>query len=114
MQGFVYPLKLDNKGVKVTDDYAQLVKNAIVSGILTKQEERVMRPEYGLESQEFDVVSDIVTTLAKIRDTVTLALEGYPDVSFELRGSINDSGLLDVLVTYTSPDIAPESVTVTI
>lgn len=114
MQGFRYPLSVDGGSLELEYKYPRLVKNAIVSGLYTKAEERVMRPEYGLEPQEFQSVGNIAEVLASIRASIELALEGYPETTFDLRGSINDSGAIDVVVVYQCQDEPPERVEVTI
>ena len=100
-----YPLTVDDFGrLSVVTDYPTKVKQAIVSALLTEEDERVYRPEYGRDVQAFDTSGDVVALLARLRDTLALGLEGYPDVTFELSGSLGDTGALEVEVYYQCPD----------
>ncbi len=109
MQGLIYPLRLSGGNLETTKNYADLVRNAIFSGLQTQLDERVFRPEYGLDPQEFQAVSSVVTVLGIIRQTIVDALVGYQDVTFEAKASIADNGLMDVLVIYICPDEAPRT-----
>lgn len=104
MAGLKYPLEIVNGGLRVSKDYPSLVLSAILSSVNTRTEERVMRPEYGREDEEFQSVSSLVDTLGNLRQTITLGLEGYPDVTFELSGSISEGGLVEATVAYQCPD----------
>ena len=114
LNGFQYPLELSGGNLKVQQDYPQLVRNAILSGLYTQEEERVLRPNYGLNDAVFRSISDTVAMLQSIREKIELALETYTGVTFELMGSINDSGLLDVVVVYITPNEAPVTLKATI
>ena len=104
MQGFVYPLEVSKGSLRLTSDYPTLVKDAIVSSLNTELEERVFRPDYGLDPQEFQAVDNLVTILATCRQAIALGLEDYPDVDFDLRGRIDDSGMVVVWVVYSVAD----------
>lgn len=104
MQGIVYPLEVSKGSLKLTSDYPTLVKNAILSSLNTELEERVFRPIYGLDPQEFQTVDNLVTILATCRQAIALGLEDYPDVDFDLRGRIDDSGMVVVVVAYSVAD----------
>lgn len=114
MRGFVYPLAINGGTLEVTDHYPTIVKNAIKSGLLTQTEERVMRPEYGLNAQEFQSIQNMSDILAEVRSAIAIALEGFSDVSFELRAAINEDGRLDIVVVYQVNEEAPERVEITI
>lgn len=109
MQGLIYPLRLSGGNLETTKNYADLVRNAIYSGLQTKLDERVFRPTYGLDPQEFQIVHSVVIVLGIVRQTIVDALEGYPDVTFEAKAAIADDGLMDILVIYICPDEAPRT-----
>ncbi len=114
LRGLSYPLSLNGGNLAIDSEYPKLVRNAIFSGLLTQEEERVMRPEYGLEPPEFKTVTDVVANLQAIKSKLAIALEGYPDVDFELRGAINEDGRMDVIVIYQVSDETPTSLSVTL
>lgn len=114
LQGFSYPLSLYGGSLVLENKFSKLVRNAILSGLYTTIEERVMRPEYGLDPQEFQSVSNIVDILATLRGAIDVALEDYADVSFDLRGSVSEDGRIDVVVVYQCPDEAPNRIEVTL
>ena len=111
MQGFVYPLEVFRGSLKLTSDYPTLVKNAILSSLNTELEERVFRPTYGLE---FQAVDNLTAIFATIRQAIAEGLENYPEVSFDLKGRIDDSGMVEVVVGYITPDGLSGSVEVAI
>lgn len=104
MQGFVYPLTISNGGLMTTDQYAKLVSGAIMSSCQTHWEERVWRPEYGQGVYEFQSVSNLVDILRELREAISIGLDGYLDVVFEVYGSISEDGVIAVEVLYTCPD----------
>lgn len=104
MQGFRYPLTTTNGSVEVTDELPKLVSGAILSSILTLQEERVFRPEYGRDEQVFDSINSLVDLLGNLRKAIATGLEGYPEIRYELLGSIGDDGKAYIQVLYTCPD----------
>lgn len=104
MQGFRYPLTISNGSLEVTDDLPKLVSGAILSSILTLREERVFRPEYGRDEQVFDSINSLVDLLGSLRRAIATGLEGYPQVTYELLGSIGDDGRAYIQVLYTCPD----------
>ena len=114
MQGFVYPLEVFRGSLKLTSDYPTLVKNAILSSLNTELEERVFRPTYGLDPQEFQAVDNLTAIFATIRQAIAEGLENYPEVSFDLKGRIDDSGMVEVVVGYITPDGLSGSVEVAI
>ena len=104
MQGLKYPLEIAKGGLVLTKRYENLVEDAIQSSVRTRTEERVMRPEYGREDEEFQAVNSIVELLGNLRRAIVIGLEGYPEVVFELSGAINEMGLVDVTVGYSCPE----------
>ena len=114
LNGFQYPLELFGGNLAIQKSYPQLVKNAILSGLYTQAEERVFRPEYGLEDAVFRSVQDTVAMLQGIREKIEVALETYEGVTFELMGGINDNGQMDVIVIYITPDEMPITIEATI
>lgn len=95
-----YPLSVSYGSLELTDDYPTIVKQAILSALQTELEERSYVPEYGLPRSEFESVSSIVSMMAICRQAISEGLEGYSGVTYDLRGSIGDSGLLTLLVSY--------------
>lgn len=114
MKGLQYPLKLSGGNLETTVTYADLVRNAIYSGLQTKLEERVMRPEYGLDPQEFQTVNSVILVLGVVRKTISDALSGYPEVTFEAKASMAEDGLMDILVIYICPDEEPRTLEIRI
>lgn len=99
-----YPLEASNGSLKLVTDYPNRIGQAILSAVATELEERVLRPEYGLDPQEFNTISDITMILATIRETVERGLEDLPGVTFDLRGALNDDGMVAVLISYMVAD----------
>lgn len=112
--GFVYPFETYQGSLKLTSDYPTLVKNAILSSLNTELEERVFRPTYGLDPQEFQAVDNLATVLSTCRQAIALGLEDYPDVDFDLRGRVDDSGVVEVVVAYSVADSISGSVEVAV
>lgn len=112
--GFIYPFEVYQGSIKLTSDYPTLVKNAILSSLNTELEERVFRPTYGLDPQEFQAVDNLATVLTTCRQAIALGLEDYPDVEFDLRGRVDDSGMVEILVVYNVADSISDSVEVVV
>ncbi len=112
MKGLVYPLALLGGNLETTENYVGLVRNAIYSGLQTQLEERVFRPDYGLDPQEFQAVNSVIIVLGVVRQAIESALEDYSDVTFEAKASIADDGKMDILVIYVCPDEEPKTLEV--
>lgn len=104
MQGFRYPLTISSGSLDITDELPKLVSGAILSSVLTLQEERVFRPDYGRDEQVFTCVNSLVDLLGSLRRAIAIGLEGYPQVNYELLGSIGDDGRAYIQVLYTCDD----------
>lgn len=100
MTGLKYPLEASNGGLELVTTYPAKVGQAILSALATELEERVLRPEYGLDPQDFTTISDITMILVTIRETIERGLEDLSGVTFDLRGTINDDGMVAVLISY--------------
>lgn len=99
--GFNYPLSFDAYGsILLVSDYPERVKQAMLSALLTRLEERVWFPEYGLNDREFRAAYPLPQQLRIIRECLDLALAGFPDVSYLLRGAILEGGKVYVEVLY--------------
>lgn len=97
----VYPLTVINGKIATTSDYSTIVTQVILASVMTKLEERVFFPEYGVDERLFSTVDVMPIVLVDVRRSIEQGLEEYPGVSFELYGSINDTGVLSIDVVYT-------------
>jgi len=101
MAGFKYPLDLDKYGsIVLTDSYQDTVREAILSALSTRTEERVWWPDYGLDDMELRTAYPLSKQLIPFRKCLNYALAEFPDVSYELQASVNDTGVLTVYVLY--------------
>lgn len=109
-----YPLTILNGSLELTSSYPEKVRQSILSSLYTEVYERVYEPDYGLGEHIFTAVNSLTEILASLRDTISLGLSDYPDVTFSLRGAIADDGALAVQVSYQCPDTEPQTVTATL
>lgn len=107
-----YPLTIQNGSLALTSDYPERVRQAIISSLQTEVFERVYEPDYGISDHIFTAVDSLTEVLGSLRDTVSLGLRDYPDVTFSLRGAIADDGSLAVQVSYQCPDEPPATFTI--
>jgi phage baseplate assembly protein W len=106
----VYPLQVVDGKLKLTDDYPELVKQAIVHTVNTKLGELVWHPEYGTGYLVFD--KSVPEVLRQLREALEFSLKSYPQVSFKLYAQPSDDGRLNALVTYQTPDGISTDVTI--
>ena len=106
MADLTYPLSLNGyQGLNVTSSYPSLVRESLLSVVVTKLEERVYRPDYGNPLEAFENVSDLPRALAELRQAIQSAIAlSYPDVAFDLSGYFDEEGELRVEVSYLCPD----------
>lgn len=112
LRGLSYPLSHDNGDLVITDNYVELVRQAIVHSIQTIKGELVWTPGYGRDWLVFDSSFDTARILAKLRASIAKGLEGYSGVSFSLLGGWTSEGELTVVVNYFTPDSDPSTTTV--
>jgi phage baseplate assembly protein W len=98
-----YPLTVENGRVLTTATLADRVDQDIRSAVLTRQEERVMRPSYGVDEDLLSTPS-LPDVLREYRKAIARGLSGYQGVTFGVSGSIRDDGYLDLEVNYTIPE----------
>lgn len=101
--GLTYPLKCVDGSLVTISDYAKLVEQAIIHTINTKVGELVWHPEYGTGYLVLDKTTPEI--LREIRAALELSLLSYPDVAFKLFASLDDSGMVNLLVVYQCPDV---------
>lgn len=100
MSSLSYPLYITYGSLTLTEDYLSIVRSAILSALQTELEERAYHPDYGLPRVEFESVGSLTEIMAICRQAIAEGLEGYPEVTYELRARINDDGLMELLVAY--------------
>lgn len=109
--GISFPLSIDPvKGTLIVAQEGNLFKGHILSFLLTKPRERVMRPQYGMQDPLFDSIQDMTTISAEIREGL---ISYIPGVEFQVNGSINDQGEA-VITVYWSYEDKDETITVTL
>lgn len=93
-----YPIDVNNGDIALTDDYDTYIQDAIRHCLLTVQEERVLRPEYGLPDVLFSATT-LQELNALIIETLQVGLEGY-NVLLNTSCDFSEDGLLAVQVYY--------------
>ena len=93
MSGLSYPLTANNGSLLIVSTYIDRVGQALLSSLQTRLEERVYRPEYGLDDQEFQTTSRLTDILNTIRQALETGLEGFDDVELDIRGTFTDDGV---------------------
>lgn len=106
-----YPLEAVNGSLRMATDYPDKVAQAILSAVLTYQEERIWRPGYGIATRPFDSLQ-VPEILAEVRKAIALGLEGYSGVTFRISGAPQDGGELALRITYQVPDQDPRTLEV--
>lgn len=115
MKAVKLPLQVLDGRVILTDDYPTIVKQNIVSAIVTYQDERVYRPEFGLEDPVFTAIDTVPGMLGLVKTAIAGALaEDFPEVTYTVLGSVNDDGKLDIVVNYRVGDSDPDQVEITV
>lgn len=107
-----YPIAAANGSLVLTTDYPGRVKEAVISGLMTIVDERVMRPDFGRSYEPFDAYR-LPDLLRDCRGAVTRSLADYPEVSFRLTATPDDGAVL-VTCYYQAPDLDPGEVSTTI
>lgn len=81
MTSLRFPLQLSPQGRLVTSDNpVDVVRDAILSGLLTELGERVYRPYYGRDVQVLTTYSQ-ATLATRLKDSVITSLFDYDEVS---------------------------------
>lgn len=104
MTSLTYPLQVVDGKLVTTSSYPEIVRQAILSAIMTKQEERIFHPDdYGTEEILFSTV--LPQTILNINQAITNGIIDLPDVLFDTYGHIDDLGVLTVTVVYSVEEI---------
>jgi hypothetical protein len=115
MKAVKLPLQAVDSRVLLTDDYPTIVKQNIIAAIVTYQDERVYRPEFGIDDPVFTAIDTVPGMLGLIKTAIAGALdEDFPDVTYNVLGSITEDGRLDLVVNYRCGDADPDSLETTI
>ena len=101
MSSVVYPLQVVKGSIAITSDYTAIVSQVIKASVMTKLEERVYQPQYGVDERLFSTTEVMPQILADVRRSIDEGLVYFPGVAFELIGSIGDTGILSLEVVYT-------------
>ena len=99
-----YPLTIYNGTLLLSYD-SEVVRDAILSVIKTFESERIMRPKYGTNYPIFNVpeTNDIVNLVTNnINEWVK---SFYPDLQFNVTGSINEDGSFSYSVLWSINNI---------
>lgn len=98
IKGINFPLSITAGNLVVSSDEADLYRGHILSWLQTQPKERVMRHSYGMQDYLFETISD----LSIITSSIKRGLQEYiPEVNFEIQGSINDLGEVEIYVYWT-------------
>lgn len=103
MTALQYPLTVTNGKLVTTSSYPEIVRQAIISAIMTKQEERILVPEYG--TTELVFTTYLPQTLLDINQAIKDGIQDLPNVLFDTYGYIADSGVLVLTVSYTVEEL---------
>jgi len=115
MKAVKLPLQAIDGRVLYTGDYPNIIKQNIISAIITYQDERVYRPEYGIDDPVFTAVDTVPGVLGLVKNAIAGALEEtFPEVTYTVLGSVNDDGKLDIVVNYRVGDSDPDQVEITV
>lgn len=115
MKAVKLPLHATDGRVMLTDDYPTIVKQNIISAIITYQDERVYRPEFGIEDPVFTAIDTVPGMLGLVKTAIAGALdEDFQDITYTVLGSVNDDGKLDLVVKYRVGDSDPDQVEITV
>lgn len=95
-----YPITAENGSLLLTREEERKIPEVIRHCLQTRLEERPMRPDWGIEDPEFNVVYDLPAYLRTVETALIEALGEYPGTSLSVVGAINDSGTLPVTVYW--------------
>lgn len=102
MIDFKFPFGIKNGSLQIVGDSQSLIEQQILSVLLTKRGERVMRPNYGTGELLFNSTVDTSElTLALYRDVTTLK-------NVRVDSIIEESGITQVKIFYTLADTDQE------
>ena len=68
MKSLVYPLTLDSGRLAVTDSYPEIVGDHILAALQTQRYERVMDPDFGLDSDVFVTQDQVANMVAQVSE----------------------------------------------
>jgi hypothetical protein len=92
-----YPLETFNGALVLERDENQKLRQSITHLLLTKYEERVLRPEWGVGVEEFNVVANLPSLLGDLEQTLEA---NFSDITFSLYGRVDEGGAVWVTVNY--------------
>ncbi|MFZ9244634.1 MAG: GPW/gp25 family protein [Burkholderiaceae bacterium] len=98
-RGLTFPLEIVNGGLAVSTDL-DLVREHIVSVILTRPFERVMRLDYGMPDQVFSVIQPEIVD-AKIAAAIEREVTEIEDLRVQGEWYAGEDGLYNVNIYYT-------------
>lgn len=96
-----YPLQIENGTLKLSRGY-ECDRDAIFSVLQTKVGERIERPSYGTPDYVFSAVGSVQPVLGRIEAALTDQIPAL--LAIDVSGSINDAGLLDMAIEYSSQE----------
>jgi hypothetical protein len=109
--GISFPLQVENGNLKVSSGI-DVIRDHIISFISTEKLERVMRLNYGIESNLFETESDLDVLSIGLKEALTSEI---PQATFKITTEFNDLGELLIEIQWSVPGFDdPEPITATI
>jgi hypothetical protein len=99
VRGLAYPLQIENGRLKLAED-ADLIEQSIVSALETRPFERVMRADYGLADNIFEILKPDAID-AKLSEAITEQVSGVDDLSVRGNWVNGENGEYAVEITYS-------------
>ena len=113
LRGLSYPLEVVNGNLRLSED-AELATEHIYSVLETRPYERVMRADYGLQDNTFEVMNPAAIT-AKISNAITEQVGGeITDLRIQGSWRKGDSGIFNVRVLFKFNGITQPPLTVSL
>jgi hypothetical protein len=104
-----YPIQSNNGNLQLVLENERLIPQVVTHILQTKQEERVMNPEFGIGVNEFTNAYNLSELLGQLDEALNQALTEYPGVLYKLLGYLDDSGQVEVTCLYYIDELAPEA-----
>lgn len=99
VRGLAYPLEIKNGGLKLVED-ADVIEQDIVSALETRPFERMMRADYGLTDNIFEVLKPDAID-ARLSEAVIEQVRGVDDLSIRGNWVNGENGVYSVEITYS-------------
>jgi len=99
IRGLLYPLQVQNGGLSLAED-ENLVEQQIISVLETRPFERIMRADYGLPDNVFEVINPAAID-SKISEAIIEQVGGVSDISVKGSWTGGENGLYVVNILYT-------------